>query len=290
MKNLMLAIYKKIILTGKIKKLRAYFEKEPNVALAFLFGSQAQGRSRQTSDWDIAVYFESKEYAELETNGTYSKEDKVWGDVAKILKTDVDFLVLNRAKPSLVFSILNSGIPIIIKNRKLYTELLSRTHYEAVDFWNFVSDFWRIRERSSSLSPQDTSTLIEHLVFLENEFKDIDHFRDMTWKEYSEDRDKRRNLERWVENLVMASLDIAKIILASEKREVPQTYRESLRSVSELYFDSQFAEQFSKFTDLRNIITHEYLDLRWDRIKQFIREADRLFPQFIAKIKEVVGK
>lgn len=135
----------------KIKLLREYFEKEPEVSMAFLFGSQAKSLARDSSDWDIGVYFKPREYLELEKEGDYPGENKIWSDLVGILQTDVDFLVLNRARPSLVFGILNSGFPLVVKDRKLYLRLLSKASYEAVDFWNFVYDFWQIRGRAKSL-------------------------------------------------------------------------------------------------------------------------------------------
>lgn len=272
----------------KIKLLKNYFKKSDDVVMAFVFGSHVQKRARYGSDWDIAVYFKPKEYLELETRIDYPDEGEISFDLQKILKSEVDFLVLNRARPPLVFSILNSGIPLSIKDRRLYLELLSRTHYDAVDFWNFIFDFWKIRERSKSLSSEDKAILIEHLIFLENEFKDIEKFKKMRWEEYSENRDKRRNLERWVENVVMASLDIAKIILSSEKREVPQTYKDTLRRFGDLYFNPSFAQRFSEFADLRNIVVHKYLDIRWEKINKFVKKAGKLYPKFIEKIKTLV--
>ncbi len=114
--------------------------------MVFLFGSQIKSLARGSSDWDIGVYFRPNEYLELEKEGDYPNENKIWSDLVDILQAEVDFLVLNRARPSLVFSILNSGFPLVIKDRKLYLRLLCKTSYEAIDFWGFVYDFWRIRE------------------------------------------------------------------------------------------------------------------------------------------------
>jgi len=36
---------------------------------------------------------------------------------------------------------------------------------------------------------------------------------------------------------------------------------------------------------LRNIITHEYLDIRWQKIKDFIEQGYSLYSQFIEKVK-----
>ncbi|GAI25186.1 unnamed protein product, partial [marine sediment metagenome] len=65
---------------GKIKPLREYFEKEPEGSMAFLFGSQAKSLARDSSDWDIGVYFKPKDYLELEKEGDYPNENKIWSD------------------------------------------------------------------------------------------------------------------------------------------------------------------------------------------------------------------
>ena len=36
---------------------------------------------------------------------------------------------------------------------RVYFKPSSKTTYEAIDFWNFVYNFWKIRERARSLSP-----------------------------------------------------------------------------------------------------------------------------------------
>jgi len=86
----------------------------------------------------------------------------------------------------------------------------------------------------------------------------------------------------------MGALDIAKVILASEKREIPQTYKDTLKIFGAIYLDPAFGEKFSEFASLRNILVHEYLDIKWRRIKNFIDQAEKLYPVFINKIKEIV--
>jgi len=83
-------------------------------------------------------------------------------------------------------------------------------------------------------------------------------------------------------------LDIAKIILAAEGRDVPQTYKETLRSLAALYFDSSFTGAFASYADLRNLIAHEYLDYRWESIHKFIASAETIYPRLIEKIKTFV--
>lgn len=96
------------------------------------------------------------------------------------------------------------------------------------------------------------------------------------------------DIERWVENLVMSSLDIVKIILASAKRTIPQSYKETLKIFAGLYmnFEESLAERFATFAELRNIIVQEYLDIKWKKIKKFIEEAEKFYPQFIKRVKK----
>jgi len=144
----------------KIEQLKKYFEGKDSVLLAYLFGSKSKGTSRYFSDWDIAVYFKPYQYAELETERDYPEEHTIWAELENMLKTNqVDFLVLNRARPALVFSVLNSGTPLLVKDRKLYLNLLLKTHYEAVDWWRFTREFYEISERTESISEEDKSIL-----------------------------------------------------------------------------------------------------------------------------------
>lgn len=271
----------------RIQRLREYLEGEISVVLAFIFGSRSKETQNYFSDWDIAVYFKPYEYSELESGKEYTEEHRIWGEIEKILESDdVDFIVLNRAKPSLVFSVLNIGIPLVIKDRKLYVALLIKTHYEAVDYWNFTKEFFEIAERTKSISEEDKSILRGLIKFLENEFSDIRKFETMGMKEYIQDSDKRRNVERWVENLVMAAIDITKIVLASERKAIPQTYRETLLHFCLNFMDEGSAKMFSQFAEMRNIVVHEYMEIKWERIKKFIADATKLYPLFIEAAKK----
>jgi len=273
----------------KIEALTQYFQKESSVVLAFLFGSRASGGEREISDWDIAVYFKPEEYLEIETEREYPAENRIWSDLIDLLETDnVDFLVLNRVRASLVYNVLRSGTSLVIKDRRLYLDLLCKVSYEAVEWWDFVSDFWEISQKAKSLPPEERARVLEYLRFLQNEFSELEQIKSFGWQDYIQDSFKRKIIERWVENLVMGALDIAKVILASEKREIPQTYKDTLKIFGTTYLDPAFGEKFSEFASLRNILVHEYLDIKWRKIKKFIDQAERLYPVFIDKIKEIV--
>ncbi len=146
-------------------------------------------------------------------------------------------------------------------------------------------------KRDFSLEKALKFRLIKHLTFFENELKDYDSFKSLSWKEYNEERNKRRDVERWIENILNSSIDIAKIILTSEALTLPDTYREMVASISLVAgFNKEIIEKISRWVKLRNIISHEYLDVRWSSIKKFISETEPLFKGFLNMTKGYLEK
>ena len=129
--------------------------------------------------------------------------------------------------------------------------------------------------------------LLRHLRFLEDELKDYDKFKKLTQEQYFKSRDKRRNVERWIENIINSTVDISKVILTYEDINIPDTYRGIVSMISivkELGFLD--ADELSKWVRFRNIVTHEYLDLKWGSIHKFINNTNTLFNSFLYAVKQ----
>ncbi|PKN00274.1 MAG: hypothetical protein CVU78_01940 [Elusimicrobia bacterium HGW-Elusimicrobia-2] len=270
-------------LEKKIELLKDYFSKEQSVIMAYVFGSYAKERVMSESDFDVAVYFKPQDREiEYEKDREYPEEDRIWSDVERIVEVNTDFVVMNRCPATLALEILEIGKKIIVKDEELRLEFYLITSSVAMDFMEFARDFYAIRQRSASLSERDKHNLMRRKVFLENEIGEIDYFKDLDFKTYSTDRNKRRIVERWIEVIVAASIDIAKIMLASEKKEIPKTYNDTLKMFGWMVgFEGDLNEKFSKFADLRNILAHEYLDILFVRIKKFIDEAKPIYRELI---------
>lgn len=271
----------------RIEILRQYFLKRPDIVMAFIFGSRANNLATAESDADIAVYFKpASQELEWEEERTYPNEDQIWSDVEKIIGLRTDLVVLNRAPAALASSVVEEGEPIIIKDERLYRRFWLAVSAAAEDFRDFVTDFWHIKEHSQSLSSVDKERLMRTVDFLEAELGDGVSFKNLTRKTYETDAALRRNVERWAENIVNASIDIAKIILASEKKRLPQTYREILEELAQLEnFDEGNAQVLAKFSKLRNILAHEYLDIRFNHIRDFIHEYARPYRAIVDFVK-----
>lgn len=139
------------------------------------------------------------------------------------------------------------------------------------------------------MDAEQRERLIKHLDFLKDELFDFGKFRKVTWKTYSDDRDLRRNVERWIENLVNCSIDIGKIVLASQGRPIPDTYREVLLSLEHLLpLPESFADSLSRWARLRNILAHDYLDMRWNNIKVFIHEAEPVLKELATGVEGIL--
>ena len=138
----------------------------------------------------------------------------------------------------------------------------------------------------------DRSKIISSLDYLEKELPFLSEYeREVDWKVYQTQRRKRLEIERWVESLINATLDISKMLLAVGNEEVPETSREILFRVSSLVFDKEImAEAFSELAKIRNTLAHRYLDVKWEDIKRFLQLVPELYPLFLDFVKKEVEK
>jgi len=141
------------------------------------------------------------------------------------------------------------------------------------------------------LKKEVKARIIKHITFLEAELADYSNFRTLSWEEYNTQRDKRRNVERWIENIVNSSIDITKIILTVENLPLPDTYKEIVNSLALVQgFDKEDMERLSEWVKFRNILIHEYLDIKWSFINRFIHETELQYKNFLEKVKEYIEK
>ncbi|MBI4135981.1 MAG: nucleotidyltransferase domain-containing protein, partial [Candidatus Vogelbacteria bacterium] len=108
-------------LEEKLPLLKDYFAKQPEIIMAFVFGSTVRGQETQESDVDIAVYFKPVGRSlEWEEQYEYVRENEIWGEVEKIVGKRTDLVILNRAPSTLAYSVLQGGKVIVVKDVGLY--------------------------------------------------------------------------------------------------------------------------------------------------------------------------
>lgn len=136
--------------------------------------------------------------------------------------------------------------------------------------------------------PTDESKFIPHIEYLEKELSFHSQYeKEIDWKVYQSQRSKRMEVERWVESLINATLDMSKIFLTIMGEEVPETSREVLFRVGvHIYDKEKEAEIFSELAKIRNTLAHRYLDLRWNDVKRFLEIVPILYPPFLDFMKK----
>jgi len=118
--------------TELVEILEGYFTKRNDIAFAFLFGSATRGKIRKEGDIDIAVYFWPEKDVEWENfRKRYEGENRIALDLERLLKKEIDLVVLNRARSVLADEIVRKGKPIIIKDRAMFLDFLCIVSDEA---------------------------------------------------------------------------------------------------------------------------------------------------------------
>jgi len=263
-----------------VERLRAFFTRDPSVILAYLFGSHAKGRSMSESDLDIAVYLaDTKE------------ESRLWSEVSALCECDPDLVVLNGAPATLLSAVLKTGVVLADKDRGLSLDLYLAASAEAEDFAEFATDFARIARRSRSLLPEDRTRLVRRIAFLREELAELPRFADVGRDEYADSRSRRREMERWAENVANATIDVAKIVLGSRPMPVPGSYREALRDLGRMAALSEAdCSRLEGLARLRNLLAHEYLDLLYERIRFLIDELPPVCERLLAYVQHIVDE
>lgn len=83
------------------------------------------------------------------------------------------------------------------------------------------------------LEYQNKLSILKRVEFIYLELKDLEQYKNLTFEEYDTNRFIRRNVERIIENIANAIIDISKIIIANSDVQVPDSYREMILKLSE---------------------------------------------------------
>jgi hypothetical protein len=107
-----------------------FLMRQPDVALAYLFGSQAQGRAHPLSDVDVAVLL-----AEQLTPAEQSRARlRLMGELMALLqREDVDLVVLNQASLLLCHRVLRDGRLLFANDDRERVRFAAETYRRYLD-------------------------------------------------------------------------------------------------------------------------------------------------------------
>lgn len=109
------------------QSLKKFFATEKGVLFCYLFGSMAYQKTTSKSDIDLALYLDDKKCKDF-----FEKRLELISQTSRILKKEVDIVILNTAPPFLKYVVLKEG--------KL---IFSRDEGKRIDFeLNVINDYF----------------------------------------------------------------------------------------------------------------------------------------------------
>jgi len=108
---------------SEIAKIRKYFRQQPEVAVAYLYGSFAREEAKKDSDVDLGILFAQKKQEEK----PFSLPQLVFADeLGKILKKKVEIQDLDACRVDFSHRVLNEGKLVYCSNEKKRVEFEER--------------------------------------------------------------------------------------------------------------------------------------------------------------------
>ncbi len=104
---------------------------------------------------------------------------------------------------------------------------------------------------------------------------------------YFADRDIRNILDKSINGIILCIVDISEEILKGHKRNIPETYKDTILACYE--FIGDIALKIAPLVKHRNETIHQYLKINWQNI---ITVKDRVpdIREFIERTKDLIFK
>lgn len=128
--------------------------------------------------------------------------------------------------------------------------------------------------------------IADSLQFITNEIKEFEQdYSSKTWKDYQGDRKLQKLIDRTVENILTALIEICGTILTQEGISA-ENYAQVLSKCAKKFgFSEDEQVSLAKLAIQRNRLAHRYLNFRWQAISMFV-EMKPLILKLLAKISE----
>jgi len=105
----------------------------------------------------------------------------------------------------------------------------------------------------------DKTLILRKLSELEEYFKQIKEFEEITVLQYSDDWKIQRIIERTLQMMIETCVDIASHIIADKGYRVPKSYSDAFKVLlDEKIVSSRLFDVLQKMAKFRNIVVHHY--------------------------------
>jgi len=119
--------------------------------------------------------------------------------------------------------------------------------------------------------------IMESLAYITREMDEFESdYQLKTWQEYASDTKLQKLIDRTIENILIAVIEVSGVIL-TEKNISADSYSDVMQKVGDCFgFNKEERESLAKFAIQRNRLAHRYLNFRWQVVKFYMENRDVL--------------
>jgi uncharacterized protein YutE (UPF0331/DUF86 family) len=140
------------------------------------------------------------------------------------------------------------------------------------------------------VSPADKAIITRKLAVIVENINALESIVKMSKEEYIGDIYKRKAVERLLQELIEAAVDINTHIIVQTGSAAPDDYFESFIKAGELKIISpDLAEKLAPSAGLRNRLVHEYDFLEHAIVLDSARMAASLYPAYVKEIDKYIS-
>jgi uncharacterized protein YutE (UPF0331/DUF86 family) len=128
--------------------------------------------------------------------------------------------------------------------------------------------------------------ILESIQFISEEIREFEEeYSKKSWKEYQTDKQLQKLMDRTVENILTALIEICGTFL-TEKGITVESYADALKKCAQnLGLSEVEQEGLFKLAVQRNRLEHRYLNFRWQAVKTFQEKKDVVVQIITALLK-----
>ncbi len=112
--------------------------------------------------------------------------------------------------------------------------------------------------------------IVDSIRYLSEEMKEFqEDYADRSWQDYQKDKKLQKLIDRTVENILTALIEVCGAFLTNQGISV-ESYGDALRKAGELLgLSEQEQNDLAGLALQRNRLAHRYLNFRWQTIRAF---------------------
>jgi len=140
------------------------------------------------------------------------------------------------------------------------------------------------------MTPMEKEIIRRKLAVIVENLKVLEPINKMRKDEYTRDVYKRKAVERLLQELIEAAIDINTHVIVQTGNQVPDDYYGSFIKMGELgILQIDLAEKLAPSAGLRNRLVHEYDVLEHSLVLDAVRMAEDLYPEYVKEMEDYLS-